>query len=47
MNPSLDFAGLRNYRAILKGDAVTIDNFPAGYRQQLSQFWAQPVVPGK
>jgi lysophospholipase L1-like esterase len=38
---------LRNYRAILKGDAVTIDNFPAGYRQQLAQFWAQPITPGR
>ena len=38
---------LRNYRAILRGDGLTIDNFPAYYRQRYSMFWADPIMPGR
>ncbi|HEY0715350.1 MAG TPA: GDSL-type esterase/lipase family protein [Polyangia bacterium] len=37
---------LKNYRAILRGDAVTIETFPHYYRNKYSEFWGEPVVAG-
>jgi hypothetical protein len=37
---------LRNYRAIWRGDAASVEMFPLYWQQRLSTFWAQPPAPG-